>query len=83
MPEVPTFIVSPRIQTTLGEQLLIEPLPSCGLEQRLRRDAEGLACQRVPVGRVFTVGKEQFLYNRMSPVYFLLYGANASRRGLP
>ena len=71
MPEIPTLVVSPRIQTSLREQFLVEPLPSFTLEERLRWDAEGLACEGMPVGRIFTIGKESFLRSCISRVYLL------------
>lgn len=55
MSQVPTLVVAPSIEPRLGEQLFVEPLPACTLEERLIWDAEGLAGESMPEDGVVVV----------------------------
>ena len=61
MSQIPALIVAPRVETRLGEQLLVKPLPACPLEEGLVWYAEGRAGESMPEGRVLMVCAEGFL----------------------
>jgi hypothetical protein len=60
VPQVPSVIVAPSVHMGLGEQGLVQPLPSSTIrtEQRLRGNSEGPGCQEAPECRFVTERKE-------------------------
>lgn len=55
MSQISTLVVTPSVEPCLGEQLFVEPLPACTLEERLVWDAEGLAGESMPEDGVLVV----------------------------
>ena len=61
MSQIPTLVVTPCVEPSLGEQLLVKPLPARPLEQGLVWDAEGPAGDSMPEAGVLVVGMKIFL----------------------
>ena len=59
--QISTIVVTPGIQPSLCEELLVKPLPSPTLEERLGGYTKGVACKGMPEPWVFTVGEKSFL----------------------
>ena len=55
MSQISTLVVTPSVEACLGEQLFVEPLPACTLEERLVWDAEGLAGESMPEDGILVV----------------------------
>ena len=61
MSQVPTLVVAPSVESRLGKQLLVEPLPARPLKQGLVRNTKGGTGESVPEDGVLVVGVEGFL----------------------
>ena len=61
MTKIATFAISPSVNPCLGQELLVEKLPSDALREGSIFNLESLSSQTVPENGVFTIGKEDFL----------------------
>ena len=61
MTQISSIVITPGIQLSLCEELLVKPLPSPILEERLGGYTKGVSCKGMPEPGVFAIREESFL----------------------